>query len=142
MVKGLGGLQRLLSRRGPSSATSSPTPALTTDLEDDLDPEELGPPPVLRPAAIFQQPLYDPNEITPAWLRRRPAPDPAPTVTPDPSAGHVASPAIAVATDRPKPAKRTRRSTDAATAKAASTPRPARPRTRRASKPAPGTPEG
>ena len=73
-----------------------------------LDDDELGPPPVLLPAAIFHELLFDPAEMTPAWLRPRPAaaPDPATSTGP---AVDVTVVADVAPTDERKPAKRTRR---------------------------------
>jgi hypothetical protein len=56
----------------------------------------LGPPPLLVPAAIFHQLLFDPAELTPVWVRPRP---PAPEGT----AVEAAVPVL-----EPKPTKRTR----------------------------------
>jgi hypothetical protein len=63
--------------------------------------------PVLRPAAIFQQVLYDPAESSPVWARPRPAPTPVSASSPTPL--HNAAVADSSPTIDPKPAKRTRR---------------------------------
>jgi hypothetical protein len=83
--------------------------------------EPLGPPPVLRPAAIFRQLLFDPAESAPVWARPRsaPAPDVAvasgqtvdrPAVAKSRATGkaRVAS-AASTSEPTPTPAKRTRR---------------------------------
>ncbi len=77
-----------------------------------LEDETLGPPPILQPAAIFRQYLFDPTEFTPEWARPRkalaPAPDPAVA-----SGAIVDEPAVATvtppSTDDAKPAARARR---------------------------------
>jgi len=85
-----------------------------------LDDEPPEPEPILQPAAIFRQYLYDPSEYTPEWARPRPKPEAAPEPTPVPasdpdpapvSATAVAETAIAEPLDAapPKPAKRARR---------------------------------
>ena len=67
-----------------------------------------GPPPILLPAAIFRELLYDPTEFTPVWLRPRPAPEPDPAFSSDPTVDENAA-VNAAPTDKPKPAKRTRK---------------------------------
>jgi hypothetical protein len=89
------GLKQLLNL-APRRAGRDRAAAATPDV--DLDAAVLasalsGPPPLLRPAAIFRQLLFDPAESLPVWARPRPA---AAIVDP-------------VSTDAPKPAKRTRR---------------------------------
>jgi hypothetical protein len=72
-----------------------------------LEGETWGPPPVLLPAAIVRELLYDPTEFTPAWLRPRPAPEPDPATS---SAATVDETAVAKAatTGELKPMKRKR----------------------------------
>jgi hypothetical protein len=72
-----------LTRRRPDedrSTADEPTRDVAAVTPDDAP---LGPPPMLRPAAIFRQLLFDPAEITPVWARPRPAfaPPSAPEVT-------------------------------------------------------------
>jgi hypothetical protein len=70
--------------------------------------ETVGPPPILVPAAIFRQVLYDPFEVTPIWARPRPAPAHDPASSPDPIVDETAV-ANSASTDESKPTKRTRR---------------------------------
>jgi len=92
-----------------------------------LEDAEAGPPPVLLPAAIFRQLLFDPAELTPAWLRPRPVPEPDPAEAAGATIDATA-PADVLPTDVPKPAKRTRRPKSDGTAS------PSRPRSRRVAK--------
>ena len=117
MAKALGGLMNRLARRRvrqEASQADEPPVALDTTASEDA-PLELHP--VLMPAAIIRQLLFDATEFTPAWARPRQAPvlDAAP-VTP---------------TDEQKPAKRARRP------KPTTSPATSRPRARasRATKP-------
>jgi hypothetical protein len=64
----------------------------------------LGPPPVLLPAAIFSQVVFDPMEITPEWAKPRPAPAPAPAGPPSPDATLDESAARPGGSDGPDPA--------------------------------------
>jgi len=69
MPNALGRLLRL--GRGPSRQ-DQPSGDVTVDGgELVLDEADLGPPPVLRPAAIFRKLLIDPTEIPPVWTRPR-----------------------------------------------------------------------
>jgi hypothetical protein len=78
-----GGLLLLLARRrlrrdGSSSAAGTAYA---------LEAADLGPPPILRPAAIFHQLLFDPVELTPVWVRPRPmAPEESPVADASPAA--------------------------------------------------------
>ena len=143
MARGFGGLQRLLARRA-SPAPSDP-PAVAYD-SIDMDGAELGPPPVLRPAAIFRQVLYDPTEHAPAWLTRRPTLPPmfaaggasAPSPTVDGAAAALV--ADVRASDAPTPVKRARRP-KATTSRPAESAAPTRPRSTRVRKSAPGAAE-
>jgi hypothetical protein len=72
-----------------------------------LEAADLGPPPILQPAAIFRQLLFDPAESSPVWARPRPAPAPVSASSPAPL--HNAAVADSAPTVEPKPAKRTRR---------------------------------
>jgi hypothetical protein len=75
MAKPFGGLLRRIGR-GDSKEESSKAKAPAVDAgEMALDDKPVGPP-ILMPAAIFSQPLVNATEITPAWLRPRPAPAP------------------------------------------------------------------
>jgi len=73
-----------------------------------LEGATAGPTPVLRPAAIFHQVLFDPAELSPIWARPRAASAP---VAASASAPTVEEPAVVgvAPSDGPKPAKRTRR---------------------------------
>jgi hypothetical protein len=97
-----------------------------------LDDAAIGPP-LLLPAMIFRQVLFDPTEVVPAWLKARsaPAPTPAPAPKSMSSATTESAPTARQAlTEDPKPARRARRpkadgaqaSSDAAPAKADRTP--------------------
>lgn len=102
------GLLFLFGRRR-SRRDRSPGEGLAVDATAmALEAATLGPPPVLQPAAIFRQVLFDPAEIMPAWARPRPAPAPDPAS----SAGQMVDEtavADAAPTDDSKPTKRTRR---------------------------------
>ena len=75
----------------------------------------LGPRPVLEPAAIFRQVLWDPAEVAPVWVRAPAEPESAPPEPPDeaaPTAGPAAEAVTALddaQTTALKPTKRTRR---------------------------------
>jgi hypothetical protein len=126
--------------RSPSSTGRGTVDGAVGTLEDEL-PE---PPPILQPAAIFRQYLYDPAEYTPEWARPRPKPEaaaapaaPAPEAAePEPAGAPVAAAGeTAVAdpmpVDPPKPAKRARRQT------ATGTSTETRTRSKRATRPKP-----
>jgi hypothetical protein len=117
----------LFARRSGRNDTPAPVEPLVRDEAAEAVADE--PPPVLRPAAIFRQPLVNPAETVPAWLRPRPAP-PAPAVAPEPAptADEIAAGTATI--EGPKPAKRTRQR------KPAGSPAPTRTRTRRVTKPA------
>jgi hypothetical protein len=100
-----------------------------------LEGATLGPPPVLLPAAIFRELLYDPTEFTPVWLRPRPAPEPNPASSSSPTVDESAV-ASAAPTDEPKPAKRTRKP------KASGSTGPAKTRSKRVAKPDQDTIDG
>ena len=51
----------------------------------------LGPLPVLEPAAIFRQVLWDPAEVAPVWVRPPTEPESSATETPDPALDEVAA---------------------------------------------------
>ena len=129
------------SRRGPRGDASRiqdagvPGDLITDDdvvVDEDeplaADRGELEAAPVLLPAAIHRQLLYDPAEITPVWARPRPAPAREPAISPTSVADGPTAPAIA-ASDQPKPATRTRRPKADATTTA-----PARPRAKRSAR--------
>jgi hypothetical protein len=108
---------RRSSRGGASRTGDSPERRHSVAADDDpaaQDGTELGPPPVLRPAAIFRQLLYDPAELTPVWARPRavaapePPTAPIPATAPTPATVEPGDPPRATL-DQPKPAKRTRR---------------------------------
>jgi hypothetical protein len=97
--------------------------------------EDWDPIPVLLPAAIFRQVLFDSTEFPPAWLPPRPpgwAPKAAPASAPT---GELAT-ADVQTTEKPAPAKRTRQRKT--TGSATST----RTRTKRVAKPAKDPPAG
>ena len=100
-----------------------------------LEGATLGPPPVLLPAAIFRELLYDPTEFTPVWLRPRPAPEPDPASSSDPTVDENAV-VNAAPTVEPKPAKRTRKP------KASGSTGPAKTRSKRVAKPDPTAADG
>jgi hypothetical protein len=96
----------LAPRRAGRDRSPADGPAVDVDAMA-LEGAALGPPPILRPAAIFRQVLFDPAESSPVWARRRPsAPDPASSSDPMIDRTAVADSAPTV---EPKPAKRTRR---------------------------------
>lgn len=64
--------------------------------------------PLLMPAAIFHQVLFDPAESTPIWARPRQAPAPPDHESSSGPAVEKTAVAASAATDKPKPAKRTR----------------------------------
>ena len=143
-----------LTRRRPGgdrATADEPTDAAGAIADDDVP---LGPPPVLRPAAIFRQLLFDPAEIAPVWARPRPAFAPAsapeatastgPLVEPPAAAGAKPTDKVEVAStasgSEPKP-KRTRRPkaggalATSSSAVAGSPPAAARTRSKRVAKP-------
>jgi hypothetical protein len=72
----------------------------------------LGPLPVLEPAAIFRQVLWDPAEVAPVWVRPQPEPESVAAETTEPATEVVEATADPEADASPavsKPAKRTRR---------------------------------
>ena len=114
-----------LGRRQPEP-DCPPAEPVTVDIDAmPLESAPVGPVPMLLPAAIFHQTLYDPTEFTPAWLRPRPAPGTEPSdLTDDQTAD-----ADSGSTDAPKPPKRARRP------KTSPSPGPSRPRSKRTAKP-------
>ena len=85
MPRGLGRLP-FLARRSTRQG-SEPPPAPTVAVDPDLAP--IGPP-VLLPHAIIRQVLFEATELTPAWARPRPAPEPA--TVPAPAASRKRAP--------------------------------------------------
>jgi hypothetical protein len=113
MAKTLGTLLGRLGRRGAKQEGPPGGPVAVDPSARDDAPLEL---PVLMPAVIFRQLIFDGTEVTPVWARPRPVPEPeAATVT-------------VVAADEPMPAKRARRP------KPASPSGMSRPKTRRPTK--------
>jgi hypothetical protein len=116
-----------------------------------LDDAPLGPPPVLRPAAIFRQLLFDPAESAPVWARPRPASAPDPVVASGQTADRPAvgkskatgkaRVARAASPSEPTQTKRTRRPTASGTT-TSSSPAAGRTRSKRASKPGSDATEG
>ncbi|HEV8544756.1 MAG TPA: hypothetical protein VGQ64_00555 [Candidatus Limnocylindrales bacterium] len=107
MAKALGGLLvRFGRRRTHAEGPPDDAPAVDADAMA-LESAPVGPP-ILVPAAIFRQLLFDAAELTPAWARPRPAPVPDPEGSSGPI---VDKPVVAkvAPTDAPKPTKRTRR---------------------------------
>jgi hypothetical protein len=134
MAKVLGGLRvRLGRRRTHENGSPGDAPAVDADAMA-LESDPLGPP-VLLPAAIFRQVLFDAAEFTPAWARPRPAPVPDPGGSSGPTVDKTVVAEVAPI-DESKPTKRTRR------------PKPngssgtSRPRTRRVAKPDHGATDG
>jgi hypothetical protein len=120
---------RLLRRRPSEPEDQAPADDPAVDIDEmPLVGATLGSSPILRPAAIFHQLLFDPAESSPVWARPRlaPAPDPASSAGPIVSETAVADPA---STDVAKPTKRTRRPKANASASASRT------RTKRIAKP-------
>ena len=127
----IGGLLLLLVRRRSRRDRSPGAGSMA------LDGAPLGPPPTLVPAAIFHQVLFDPAELAPVWLRRRPASAPDPVSEPDPApAAEETAVATAAPTDDPKPARRTKRP------KTSGAPATTRSRTKRVAKPDPDATDG
>ena len=133
-------LKRDRSRPGDAGARRAGDAAGSADAAvPSADAEDPGPPPVLRPAAIFRQLLWDPAEASPVWARPRPAP---PAVEPPASVPATAAGATVTAPDPPngftsaanppKPARGPRR----AKAEPAAAAPPAKPK--RASRKKPG----
>lgn len=91
-----------------------------------LEAADLGPPPTLRPAAIFHQLLFDPVELTPVWVRPRTAAPEEPMVA---NAAPAAEPKQTKPTRQPK-------------AKAKESTGARKPRSKRAAKPDPDAPDG
>jgi hypothetical protein len=139
--------------RDPSPA-DGPADTAAVALEDGPS----GPLPVLRPAAIFRQLLFDPVEAAPAWARSRPAPAPDAAVA---SGQTVDRPAVgesratgkarvarAASTPEPTPTKRTRRPKATGTSTAGAAPAPsgspaaARTQSKRVAKPSIDPTEG
>jgi len=128
-------LRLLFARRG-SRRDRSVGDGLAVDGDAmPLEGATLGPPPVLLPAAIFRELLYDPTEFTPVWLRPRPAPEPNPASSSSPTVDESAV-ASAAPTDEPKPAKRKRQP------KATASSGPTKTRSRRVAKPDPNAADG
>ena len=122
MAKKLGTILARLGRRNARNGSAGEGPAVDVDPMI-LDDAPLAAP-VLMPAVIFRQLIFDGTEVTPVWARPRPAPEP-----------ETAATAVAT-TDEPKATKRPRRS------KPTSPPGPSRPRTRRVAKKEPGATDG
>jgi hypothetical protein len=123
-------LNRLLhlGRRRPEP-DRPPEEPVTVDIDAlPLEGATVGTVPMLRPAAIFHQVLFDPTEFTPAWLQPRPA---AATGTPGPSdpIDHQTAVADSGSTDTRKAPKRARRP------KTSPSPAASRPRSKRIAKP-------
>jgi hypothetical protein len=124
-------LARLFSRRSSRPEPPPSVPAIDGGALA-LDTAAVGPP-MLLPAVIFRQVLFDPTEFTPVWLKPRPAPEREPA---GPAATTVDEPASAQAApdDAPKPAKRVRRATtDGTPSRAKPAASPSRPKASRSS---------
>jgi hypothetical protein len=94
MAKNLGKLLGRLGRRDAKQAGPPDGPLAVDPSARDDAPLEL---PVLMPAVIFRQLIFDGTEVTPVWARPRPAPESEPATT------------TVGASNEPKPAKRARR---------------------------------
>ena len=119
MPLGLGRLPFLTRRSTSSDGGAGDYPA-AAKAPADPDVAPVGPP-VLLPATIVRQLLFDATELTPIWAR--PRPDPEPVAVAAAAAEPVAAPA------EPAARKRTRRASPAGAAKASrtdATPRPTR----------------
>ena len=118
-----------LGRRRPEPERPPEVP-VTVDIDAlPLEATTVGAVPMLRPAAIFHQVLFDPTEYTPAWLRPRPAAT-TETSTPSDLMADQAAVADAGPIDTPKPRKQRTRQPKTSTTPAAS-----RPRSKRIAKP-------
>jgi hypothetical protein len=128
-------VSRIIGRL-PFLKRDRPRPGDVAEPADAADPSEEaddpGPPPVLRPAAIFRQLLWDPAEASPIWARPRPVPaaiEPASAPTTAPGMTATApDPSDAVTPDAnpAKPARRPRRA-KAESSAAAPSAKPKRP---------------
>ena len=127
MAHGFGRLFLFARRRSRRDRTAGDGPAVDGSAMA-LEGATWGPLPVLLPAAIFRELLYDPTEFTPVWLRPRPAAEPDPASSSGPTVDENAV-ANAAPTDEPKPAKRKRQP------KATASSGPAKTRSRRVAKP-------
>jgi hypothetical protein len=102
MPRGFGRLP-FLKRRSTSSGRGSTDQPTMPPRSVDPDAAPVGPP-VLLPASIIRQVLFDASELTPVWARSRPEP---------------ASIAVPAVTAEPTVRKRTRRAPTGGPAKAA-----------------------
>jgi hypothetical protein len=130
MPRGFGRLH-LPRRRARPDQVADDDGAVQTALFDP-DDAPIGPP-VLLPAAIIQELLFDAVDYTPVWARPRPV---AEAAAAEPAAGEPAATAPAAATDEPKPTKRPRRPKANETS-TASKPRATSTRTRKPRSPKP-----
>ena len=121
-------LRNLAARRTGRDPSPVDGPAVLVGVAD-LE-EVAGPPPILRPAAIFRQVLFDPADLVPVWARPRAA---AWTLTSSLSGAPVDAAAVTTPDlpGEPKPAKRARRSATTTSSSAV------RPRSKKAAKPSP-----
>lgn len=118
MPRGLGRLP-FLPRRSRRSDLGQATLVASRPIDPDLAP--VGPP-VLLPAAIIRQVLYEATELTPAWALPRPNAITTATLT-----ASAAATATGAAVDPGPPAARTRRARKPASSEAT-------PRSRRTTK--------
>ncbi len=139
MAKALGGLLvRLGRRRTPQEESRDESPVDAPAVDADAMPLEsaaLDPSPMLVPAVIFRQVLFDGAELTPVWARPRPAPVADPRSSTDPTVDKTVVATIAP-TDKPKPTKRTRQPKPNGSSSTT------RPKTRRVAKPDHGATDG
>jgi hypothetical protein len=108
MPRGFGRLP-FLTRRSSADQPAS-EPALIRRGPADPDAVPVGPP-ILLPASIVRQVLFDGNELTPAWARPRSTPEPAAATAAEPADPEPAASTSAVADPPAEQAarKRTRR---------------------------------
>lgn len=133
MPRPFGRLPFLTRRSARSRGDGDDAPPVATATVDD-DTAAVGPP-MLLPAMIYREVLFDASEVTPVWARPRPPAQPAP---PAPAASSDTTPRGGPPDGPPesqKPPRRTRRSAAAADPPATPNARPAKPRRTRKDRP-------
>jgi hypothetical protein len=114
MPRGLGRLSFLPRRRRDATERVAPAPARPID----PDAAPVGPP-LLLPAAIIRQILFEATELTPAWALPRATTTSAIVSAPAPPAPVAADSLAAIESEAKPAAKRTRRSASGTVPKAA-----------------------